>query len=279
LLRQPELAQLFGSDLGALAKFRIIHEKFIVDNIESREQPDIELNEPQATQPTITPGQLQQDVDLSFEEDIASVGEVLSTSFDFAWELDLKTVLKQSLEGRSLLLRSNFDIVARKRLTRIIIAHFLDNNVAMGTTEFRTVSRKIVSLFPFETIDEYFIPAKETSGKSKVAGSLPDHYYNKKRRYVTDGILRKMEKKLATPANDTVSGSNEVDQIDFLRFNTSPEAEVIEKWIGCMQLRQTTDKNLKLFQIFEKYPFLASSEGYKLVSSQLFPFSLYFSFF
>ncbi|XP_075165203.1 uncharacterized protein LOC142237695 [Haematobia irritans] len=188
----------------------------------------------------------------------------------------VETILKKSLSGRNVLkfyeknnyLEYNF----RKQLSNCIVEHLLENNIITSPRLFERLAQSIAKFFPTETKDIYFVYKK---GR-KPGGSLYSKYHNAKlRKCGLMPFLDTCRKSPPVEKNDENRNSGEnypsdedakIHQ-DWLKFNIEPYEDVLERWKKSFHIRQKCiqEKN-SLHNIFDEWPVLKQSFGYKLIS-------------
>jgi hypothetical protein len=116
----------------------------------------------------------------------------LKKEFNFCLNLNLESLLKQSLKGELVLENSeSLNNIHRQYMCQIIVDDFVKNEVKMGIPEFENIKQKIISLFPTdaENADIYFCKPIKDCRKPK--GKLPDRYYNFTRLLRKHNVLQK----------------------------------------------------------------------------------------
>jgi hypothetical protein len=125
----------------------------------------------------------------------------LKTDTNFCSNVNLTRLLETSDNG--LMILNNKEELGnnhRQILCRIIVDHFISNDVTMGKIEFKKMAEKIMLEFPTESdINIYYV---EPVGKSrKVKGKLAERYFNYTRLLKKHNILESR--------TESVSSSNE----------------------------------------------------------------------
>lgn len=124
-------------------------------------------------------------------------------------DLDLKKVLEESDEGQAIL--SHYEMqgkLAQKfstLLCQIIMRHCFQGNphTQLFKAQFEDITSLIVSLFPNESADLYYIPPEHIGGKKYCAtGRLVDKYNARKRMFRETGLLLNSKKKGSVPSID-----------------------------------------------------------------------------
>ncbi|XP_055919725.1 uncharacterized protein LOC129951543 [Eupeodes corollae] len=206
---------------------------------------------------------------------------------------DLKTLLENSLEGKGLLsLNKNLPLgnIPRLRLVRIISTHILKKNPERNITAsiYGKWTNDVVHLFPRENRSVYFHNKIIDSGHgivNRLAGKLPDHIHNLKRKYRDSGLITKRKhsissspsstrsstpiqssiKRLATSFDIADDEDTAEEDLEWLRNSSHPWQTVEEKWEKTINARLRLLTTFTITNYFDEYPALKNGLGYKLL--------------
>ncbi|KAB0805329.1 hypothetical protein PPYR_02299, partial [Photinus pyralis] len=241
-----------------------------------------------ATTPNIhntTATEVSQDIQFEFID--FNVANIITPQLSFP-DFDLRTLLQTTPMGSSILKyyqqHNILDHTRRTRLVDIIIKHMYSYIIKnrMKHEEYNQVAAKIISLFPRECLGTYYVPPIRKSesiiGKSVLArGKLVDKVRNLIHKCEEANPKRKRRSKESNDSTDEIlekRGRVNNDDMTWLKVNSEPWAEVMEKWNNTYDLRRC-DKDCPTVQEYlERWPILRDLRSDVLINQdfrKLFP--------
>ncbi|XP_058464223.1 uncharacterized protein LOC131438320 [Malaya genurostris] len=183
---------------------------------------------------------------------------------------DLQSFLCSSLTGQCIIkyyeAKHELDNTRRNEMVKIIILEAIKRNIKLNHAFFRSISSSINAIFPNEPMTIYFTPQSRIGDRLLAAGGKFI-----KRKGV---ILRSLEVPGDSESIDRAEEDRIVDREEqeearmWLVEGRTPEAEVVEQWVKCRELRRKLFSELKSVESrVSMFPIVQESCGKSLLIS------------
>lgn len=134
----------------------------------------------------------------------------------------------------------------------------------LKTVHFTEAANEIVSLFPGELKETYFIPyiSNKTGLRQPARGKLWSRYVNVKAalRVANQNIIKQ------DPPMMIEENAEEDTDLLFLHTATEPYPRIMQAWEKTVEKRRKIYRDCKIEKIFEDFPCLKTEYGLQLVS-------------
>lgn len=134
----------------------------------------------------------------------------------------------------------------------------------LKTEHFTEATKEIISLFPGELKETYFIPytSHKTGLRQPARGKLWSRYVNVKAalRVANQNIIKQ-----DPPIVCEVNAEEDADLV-FLHTATEPYPRILQAWERTVEIRKRMYRDCKIEKIFQDFPCLKTEYGIQLVS-------------
>lgn len=148
----------------------------------------------------------------------------------------------------------------------LLLVLFIQICYSIKTTQFQKIVDEILTIFPRESAETYYIPHSRTNKNTRFSarGKLVSKYHNIRAalRSLNPENKKLENKEIEKPLEIT---SDCAEKLNYLKTALEPFPKILQFWEETLQFRRKKYRTATIDKIFQAFPCLTLKNGYELV--------------